>query len=37
VPIFVDLAAPDLGFAEAAIDAALSAHDSIDRATPAHS
>ena len=37
VPIFVDLAAPDLGFAEAAIDAALSAHDTIGRGTPAHS
>lgn len=37
LPIFVDLAAPDLGFAEAAIDAALSAHDTIDAARRAHS
>lgn len=34
VPIFVNLAAPDLAFAEAAIDAALSAHDTIEPATP---
>ena len=37
VPIFVHLAAPDLAFAEAAIDAALSAHDTIEPATPAPS
>ena len=34
-PIFVDLAAPDLAFAEAAIDAALSARTRIEPAAPA--
>jgi hypothetical protein len=33
VPIFLDLAAPDLGFAEAAIDAALAARDTIEPAS----
>jgi hypothetical protein len=37
VPIFVNLAEPDLAFAEAAIDAALSAHEMIELATPASS
>jgi hypothetical protein len=35
VPIFVDLAAPDLAFAGSAIDAALSAHDRSGLAAPA--
>jgi hypothetical protein len=37
VPIFVNLDAPDLAFAEAAVDAALSADDAAGRGRPAAS